>query len=113
MEIELCYLKINYKWILLKRRKIVEHNHKMTTHYNVYWGMQAHQHTSSLAKGYDPLYSSSPLASLDGFSRSHGLYVMQQVVAATNQNPLYKKHMFCRKNVNKIKMDEIAVKYLI
>ena len=25
MEIELCYLKINYKWILLKRRKIVEH----------------------------------------------------------------------------------------
>ena len=23
---------------------------------------------SSLAKGYDPLYSSSPLASLDGFS---------------------------------------------
>ena len=27
---------------------------------------------SSLAKGYDPLYSSSPLASLDGFSRSHG-----------------------------------------
>ena len=28
--------------------------------------------TSSLAKGYDPLYSSSPLASLDGFSRSHG-----------------------------------------
>jgi hypothetical protein len=24
--------------------------------------------TSSLAKGYDPVYSSSPLASLDGFS---------------------------------------------
>jgi hypothetical protein len=61
---------------------------------------------SSLAKGYDPFYSSSPLASLDGFSRSHGdgLYVMQLVVAATNQNVLYKKHMFCRKNVNKIKM---------
>ncbi len=41
-----------------------------------------------------------------GFSRSHGdgLYVMQLVVAATNQNALYKKHMFCRKNVNKIKM---------
>ena len=60
----------------------------------------------SLAKGYDPLYSSSPLASLDGFSRSHGdgLYVIQLVVAATNQNVLYKKHMFCRKNVNKIKM---------
>jgi hypothetical protein len=40
---------------------------------------------SSLAKGYDPFYSSSPLASLDGFSRSHGdgLYVMQLVVAAT------------------------------
>ena len=61
---------------------------------------------SSLAKGYDPLYSSSPLASLDGFSRSHGdgLYVMQVVVAATNRNALYKKHMFCRKNVNKTKM---------
>jgi hypothetical protein len=25
------------------------------------------------------------------------------VVAATNQNALYKKHMFCMKNVNKIK----------
>ena len=62
--------------------------------------------SSSLAKDYDPLYSSSPLASLDGFSRSHGdgLYVMQLVVATTNQNALYKKHMFCRKNVNKIKM---------
>jgi hypothetical protein len=62
--------------------------------------------SSSLAKGYDPLYSSSPLASLDGYSRSHGdgLYVMQLVVAATNQNALYKKHMFCRINVNKIKM---------
>jgi hypothetical protein len=61
---------------------------------------------SSLAKSYDPLYSTSPLASLDEFSRSHGdgLYVMQLVVAATNQNALYKKHMFCRKNVNKIKM---------
>ena len=61
---------------------------------------------SSLAKGYHSFYSSSPLASLDGFSRSHGdgLYVMQLVVAATNQNALYKKHMFCRKNVNKIKM---------
>jgi hypothetical protein len=61
---------------------------------------------SSLAKGYDPLYSSSPLALLDGFSRSHGdgLYVMQLMVDATNQNALYKKHMFCRKNVNKIKM---------
>jgi hypothetical protein len=66
--------------------------------------------TSSLAKDYDPLYSSSPLASLDGFSRSHGdgLYVMQLVVAATNQNGLYKKHMFCRKNVNKIKMQKIV-----
>jgi hypothetical protein len=29
---------------------------------------------------------------------------MQLVVAATNQNALYKKHVFCRKNVNKIKM---------
>ena len=50
--------------------------------------------------------SSSPLASLDGFLRSHGagLYVMQLVVAATNQNELYKKHMLCRKNVSKIKM---------
>jgi hypothetical protein len=58
-------------------------------------------YASSLAKGYDPLYeSSSPLASLDGFSKSHddGLYVMELVVAATNQNALYKKHMFCRKN---------------
>ena len=51
--------------------------------------------TSSLAKGYDQLFSSSPLASLDEFSRSHGdgLYVMQLVVAATNQNALYKKHI--------------------
>jgi hypothetical protein len=66
--------------------------------------------TSSLAKGYDPLYSSVPLASLDGFSRSHGdgLYVMKLVVAATNQNGLYKKHMFYRKNVNKIKMRKIV-----
>jgi hypothetical protein len=63
---------------------------------------------SSLAKGYDPLYSSSPLASLDGFSRSHDLYVMQLVVAATNQNGLYKKHMFCRKNVNNKKMRKIV-----
>ena len=65
---------------------------------------------SSLAKGYDLRYSSSPLASLDGFSRLHGdgLYVMQLVVAATNQNGLYKKHMFCRKNVNKIKMRQIV-----
>ena len=50
-------------------------------------------HSSSLAKGYDPLYSSSPLASLDGFSRSHGLYVMQLVVAATNQEK-------CQQNKN-------------
>jgi hypothetical protein len=65
---------------------------------------------SLLAKGYDPLYSPSPLASLDGFSRSHGdgLYVMQLVVAATNQNRLYKKHLFWRKNVNKIKMRKIV-----
>jgi hypothetical protein len=65
---------------------------------------------SSLAKGYDPLYSSSPLASLDRFSRSHGdgLYIMQLVVAATNQNGLYKNHMLCRKNVNKIKMRKIV-----
>ena len=63
-----------------------------------------------LAKSCDPLYSSSPLASLDGFSGSHsdGLYVMQLVVAATNQNELYKKHMFCRKNVNKIKMKKFV-----
>jgi hypothetical protein len=46
-----------------------------------------------VAKGYDPLYSSSPLASLDGFSRSHGLYVMQLVVAATNQEK-------CQQNKN-------------
>jgi hypothetical protein len=57
--------------------------------------IRVRQSPSSLAKGYDPLFSSSPLASLDGFSRSHGdgLYVMQLVVAATNQNALYKKHM--------------------
>ena len=62
--------------------------------------------SSLLAKGYDLLYSASPLALLDRFSRSHGdgLYVIQLVVAATNQNALYQKHMFCRKNVNKIKM---------
>ena len=62
--------------------------------------------SSSLAKAYDPLYSSSPLTSLDGFSRSQGdgVYVMQLVVAATNQNKLYKKHMFCRKSANKIEM---------
>jgi hypothetical protein len=67
--------------------------------------MNGNINPSSLAKGYDPLYSSSPLASLDRFSRSHGegLYVMQLVVAATNQNRLYKRRMFCRKNVNKIK----------
>ena len=66
--------------------------------------------SSSLAMGYDLLYSSSPLASLDGFSRSHGdgLYVMQLVGSATNQNGLYKNHMFCRKNVNKIKMRKIV-----
>ena len=33
---------------------------------------------------------------------------MQLVVAATNQNGLYKKHMFCRKNVNKLKMRKIV-----
>ena len=27
---------MHYKWVLLKRRKIVEHNLKMTTHYNIY-----------------------------------------------------------------------------
>jgi hypothetical protein len=66
--------------------------------------------SSSLAKDYAPLYSSSPLASLNGFSRSHGdgVYEMQLVVAAINQNGFYKKHMFCRKNVNKIKMRKIV-----
>jgi hypothetical protein len=51
-------------------------------------------YTSSLAKAYDPLYSSSSLASLDGFSRSHGdgLYVMQLVLAATNQNVSYREN---------------------
>ena len=28
--------------------------------------------------------------------------------STNNQNALYKKHMFCRKNVNKINMDEIC-----
>jgi hypothetical protein len=76
---------------------IVSNCHPTWTHYT-----DSEPTTSSLAKGYDPLYSPSPLASLDGFSRSHGdgLYVMQLVVAATNQNALYKKHMFCRKNIN-------------
>ena len=56
---------------------------------------------SSLAKDYDPLYSSSPLASLDGFSRSHGdgLYVMQLVVAATNQNALYTSRLRANKDI--------------
>ena len=56
---------------------------------------------SSLAKGYDPLYSSSPLASLDGFSRSHGdgLYVMQLVLAATNQNVLYTSRLHANKDI--------------
>ena len=72
--------------------------------------LMSSKQSSSLAKGYNPLYSSSPLASLDRFLRSHGdgLYVMQLVIAATNQNRLYKKHMFCRKNVNKIKMRKIV-----
>ena len=57
--------------------------------------------TSSLAKGYDLLYSSLPLASLDGFSRSHGdsLYVMQLVVAATNQNTLYTSRLLANKDI--------------
>ena len=56
---------------------------------------------SSLAKVYDPLYSSSPLASLDGFSRSHGdgLYVMQLVVAARNQNALYTSRLRGNKDI--------------
>jgi hypothetical protein len=33
-----------------------------------YWSIFIYVYTSSLAKGYDPLYSSSPLASLVGFS---------------------------------------------
>ena len=57
--------------------------------------------SSSLAKGFDPLYSSSPLASLDGFSRSHGdgLYVMQLVVAATNQNALCTSRLRANKDI--------------
>ena len=57
--------------------------------------------SSSLAKGYDPLYSSSPLASSDGFSRSHGdsLYVMQLVVAATNLNALYTSCLHANKDI--------------
>jgi hypothetical protein len=81
-----------------------------SAHYGFYRSIMALKATYSLAKGYDPLYSSSPLASLDGFWRSlgDGLYVMQMVVAATNQNGLYKKHMFCKKNFNKIKMRKIV-----
>jgi hypothetical protein len=57
--------------------------------------------SSSLAKGYDPLYSASPLASLDEFSRSHGdgLYVMQLVVAATNQNALDTSRLRANKDI--------------
>jgi hypothetical protein len=42
-----------------------------------------------------------PLASLDGFSRSHGdgLYVMQLVVAATNQNALYTSRLRANKDI--------------
>ena len=66
--------------------------------------------SSSLAKGYDPLYSFSPLASLDGFSRSHGddLYVMQLVVAATNQNALYRINKLPRIDSNAAYMDDNA-----
>jgi hypothetical protein len=41
------------------------------------------------------------LASLDGFSRSHGdgLYVMQLVVAATNQNALYTSRLRANKDI--------------
>jgi hypothetical protein len=47
--------------------------------------LQARHKPSSLAKGYVPLYSSSPLASLDGFSRSHGdcLYVSSTYLVHT------------------------------
>jgi hypothetical protein len=65
------------------------------------WFINSILEPSSLAKGYDPLYSSSPLASLDGFSRSHGdgLYVMQLVVAATNQNVLYTSCLRANKDI--------------
>jgi hypothetical protein len=33
---------------------------------------------------------------------------MMLVVAVTNQNGLYKKHMFCKKNVKKIQMRKIV-----
>ena len=63
--------------------------------------MNGNINPSSLAKGYDPLYSSSPLASLDRFSRSHGegLYVMQLVLAATNQNALYTTRLRANKDI--------------
>jgi hypothetical protein len=56
---------------------------------------------SSLAKGYDPLYSSSPLTSLDGCLRSHGdnLYIMQLVVAVTNQKALYTSRLRANKDI--------------
>ena len=42
--------------------------------------------SSSLAKGYDPLYSSSPSASLDGFSRSHGDSKCNAASGSSNQS---------------------------
>jgi hypothetical protein len=67
--------------ILIFTEFCLEHYFK----YSLYIINLSYVTSSLLAKGYDPLYSSSPLASLDGFSRSHGdgLYVMQLVVAAT------------------------------
>ena len=69
--------------------------------FGILWFINSILEPSSLAKGYDPLYSSSPLASLDGFSRSHGdgLYVMKLVVAATNPNALYTSCLRANKDI--------------
>ena len=78
--------------ILIFTEFCLEHYFK----YSLYIINLSYVTSSLLAKGYDPLYSSSPLASLDGFSRSHGdgLYVMQLVVAATNhKHALQKAHV--------------------
>ena len=77
---------------------ITQWKHGIGDHSRFWWSLWF---TSSLAKGYDPLYSSSPLASLDGFSRSHGdgLYVMQLVVTATNQNALYTSRLRANKDI--------------
>ena len=86
---------------LLLRNHLVKWRETWKPRYKKRYLTPATTRTSSLAKGYNLLYSSSPLASLDGFSRSHGdgLYVMQLVVAATNQNALYTSCLRANKDI--------------